>query len=65
MAPDEERIEVVMFFNDRRTIQNPAVAAAAKAGSIKATKKSPSKLSQKIAKKMYPNGVHNLPKRGQ
>ena len=26
-----------MLFNDRRTIKNPAVAAAAKAGSIKAT----------------------------
>ena len=28
-----------MYFNDRRTIKNPAVAAAAKAGSIKAKQK--------------------------
>ena len=46
-----------MLFNDRRTIKNPAVAAVAKAGSIKTVKKSPSPLSQKIAKKMYPAGV--------
>jgi hypothetical protein len=53
-----------MFFNDRRTIKNPAVAAVAKAGSIQATKKSPSKLSQKIAKKMYPAGIPRTPKKG-
>lgn len=55
-----------MIFNDRRTIKNPAVAAAAAAGSIKATKKSPSALSQKIAKKMYPAGVPaSTPKMGK
>ena len=53
-----------MLFNERRTIKNPAVAAAAKAGSIKAMKKSPSPLSQKIAKKMYPAGVPTMPKKG-
>ena len=57
-----------MMFNDRRTIKNPAVAAAAAAGSIKATdkpKKSPSQLSQKIAKKMYPAGIPSMPKKGK
>jgi hypothetical protein len=53
-----------MFFNDRRGFKNPAVEAAAKAGSIKATKKSPSPLSQKIAKKMYPAGIPDMPKKG-
>ena len=56
------------MFNDRRTIKNPAVAAAAAAGSIKATdkpKKSPSQLSQKIAKKMYPAGIPSMPKKGK
>lgn len=54
-------------WNDRRktvTFNNPSVEAAAKAGSIKSTKKSPSKLSQKIAKKMYPAGIPNTPKKG-
>lgn len=54
-----------MMFNDRRTIKNPAVAAAAKTGSIKSTKKSPSPLSQKIAKKMYPAGVPSMTKKGK
>lgn len=59
-----------MFFNDRRKAKfsNPAVEAAAKGGSIQATnkpKKQPSALSKKIGKAMYPNGVHNLPKRGK
>ena len=55
-----------MLFNDRRTIKNPAVAAAAAAGSIKSTRKSPSALSQKIAKKMYPAGVPaSTPKMGK
>ncbi len=42
-----------------------SVLAAGRAGSIKATKKAPSKLSQKIAKKMYPAGIPNMPKKGQ
>jgi hypothetical protein len=52
-----------MIFNDRRSIKNPAVAAVAAAGSIKATKKSPSSLSQKIANKMYPAGVPKMGKK--
>ena len=52
------------MFNDRRSFKNPAVEAVVKAGSIKATKKSPSSLSQKIAKKMYPAGVPNTPSKG-
>ena len=52
----------------RNTFRNPAVEAAAKAGSIKATskpKRQPSALSKKIAKAMYPKGIPNLPKKGK
>lgn len=51
-----------MLFNDRRTIKNPAVAAAARAGSIKATqkpKKEPSALSKKIGGMMMGTGSSN------
>ena len=57
-----------MNWNDRRRasgFKNPSVEAAAKAGSIIPTKKSPSKLSQKIAKKMYPAGIPNMPQKGK
>lgn len=52
----------------RNTFNNPAVEAAAKGGSIKATskpKRQPSALSKKIAKAMYPKGIPNLPKKGK
>jgi hypothetical protein len=58
----------MISWNDRRRasgFKNPSVEAAAKAGSIIPTKKSPSKLSQKIAKKMYPAGIPNMPKKGK
>lgn len=52
--PGANKKRTMSQWNDRAN-----VLAAGRSGAIKATKKSPSALSQKIAQKMYPGGIPN------